>query len=149
MSVESRIHTEALVFGGNVLTTSDVAVAAGLANFGDASKVTKLEKEFCQSTLDVVRAMTESAIDQMKVITFYKLLKPVVIFSLNISFKKLCFSCSLKKMIAFSSGAKCDNTLQWVIKKFNLTLIFSDVPSASLTFDLDAEFKVAAKNRFI
>ena len=70
MSVESRIHTEALVFGGNVLTTSDVAVAAGLANFGDASKVTKLEKEFCQSTLDVVRAMTESAIDQMKVITF-------------------------------------------------------------------------------
>lgn len=38
-SVAYRLSTEARVYGGNVLTTSDVAVAAGLATFGDASLV--------------------------------------------------------------------------------------------------------------
>ena len=40
-SVGYRITEEALVFGGDTLTTTDVAVAAGVADIGDAERVTR------------------------------------------------------------------------------------------------------------
>ena len=40
-SVGYRITEEALVFGGETLTTTDIAVAAGVADIGDAERVTR------------------------------------------------------------------------------------------------------------
>ncbi len=42
VSVGYRIQTEALVFGGQTLTTTDITVAAGNAELGDSSKVAHL-----------------------------------------------------------------------------------------------------------
>src|SRR5919205_3139739 len=42
-SVGYRITEESLVFGGETLTTTDAAVAAGVADIGDASRVIGLD----------------------------------------------------------------------------------------------------------
>ena len=42
VSVGHRLLQEALVFGGNQLTCTDIAVAAGLADIGDRSRVAHL-----------------------------------------------------------------------------------------------------------
>jgi N-methylhydantoinase A/oxoprolinase/acetone carboxylase beta subunit len=55
-----------LVFGGDTLTTSDIAVAAGVADFGDASKVADLDKQLVSDTIDLIQSMTEAAVDRMK-----------------------------------------------------------------------------------
>jgi len=65
-SVGYRLTSEALVFGGETLTTSDIAVAAGIANFGDASRVSNLDSGFVASSLEHVQRMCETAVDRMK-----------------------------------------------------------------------------------
>jgi N-methylhydantoinase A/oxoprolinase/acetone carboxylase beta subunit len=65
-SVGYRILSEALVFGGQTLTTSDVAVAAGLIEMGDKDRVRGLDPAFVQSTLDRIREMVTDSFDQMK-----------------------------------------------------------------------------------
>ncbi len=65
-SVGYRIHTEALVFGGNTCTATDVAVAGGLAKLGDPSKAGSLKKEHIDSALKVMKTMVEEVIDKMK-----------------------------------------------------------------------------------
>src|SRR6185312_3327395 len=49
-SVGYRIVTEALIFGGKTLTTSDLMVAAGRADFGDRSKVGHITKDLIERT---------------------------------------------------------------------------------------------------
>ena len=44
VSVGHRLLQEALVFGGNQLTCTDIAVAAGLADIGDRSRVAHPER---------------------------------------------------------------------------------------------------------
>ncbi|WP_284774356.1 hydantoinase/oxoprolinase family protein [Agrobacterium sp. lyk4-40-TYG-31] len=65
-SVGYRILSEALVFGGNTLTTSDVAVAAGLIEMGDRDRVKRLDPAFVEASLHRIRDMVTDSFDQMK-----------------------------------------------------------------------------------
>ena len=65
-SVGYRITEEALVFGGETLTTTDVAVAAGVADIGDAARVAGLDRGLVSATMARIQEMTETAVDRMK-----------------------------------------------------------------------------------
>jgi N-methylhydantoinase A/oxoprolinase/acetone carboxylase beta subunit len=65
-SVGYRLTKEALVFGGDTLTTSDIAVAAGTADFGDAGKVAHLDGEQVSAALERIQEIVEMAVDRMK-----------------------------------------------------------------------------------
>jgi N-methylhydantoinase A/oxoprolinase/acetone carboxylase beta subunit len=65
-SVGYRITEDALVFGGDTLTLSDVAVAAGLATMGDPSRVKSLDRSLVSAVLTRVRETCEDVIDRMK-----------------------------------------------------------------------------------
>jgi hypothetical protein len=54
------------VFGGPDLTTTDIAVAAGLAEIGDRSRVADLDKAYVTAALERMRAMLADAVDRMK-----------------------------------------------------------------------------------
>lgn len=66
-SVGYRITEDALVFGGEVCTATDIAVRLGLAELGDASKVADLDGEFAGKAMEAITAMVEDSIDAMKV----------------------------------------------------------------------------------
>ena len=65
-SVGYRLTQDALIFGGNVLTTSDIAVAAGIADIGDASKVAHLDKALVDAAINRIQEMCETGVDRMK-----------------------------------------------------------------------------------
>jgi N-methylhydantoinase A/oxoprolinase/acetone carboxylase beta subunit len=65
-SVGYRILSDALVFGGSTLTTSDVAVAAGLIEMGDKDRVKDLDPALVRASLERIRAMVTDSFDQMK-----------------------------------------------------------------------------------
>jgi N-methylhydantoinase A/oxoprolinase/acetone carboxylase beta subunit len=65
-SVGYRITEDALVFGGNTLTLSDVAVAAGRASMGDASAVGGIDPQLIEQAIDWIRESCEATIDRMK-----------------------------------------------------------------------------------
>jgi N-methylhydantoinase A/oxoprolinase/acetone carboxylase beta subunit len=65
-SVGYRLVEQALVFGGNTLTATDVAVAAGLADIGDRRKVEKLSPALIKGVLERARSMIETNVDRIK-----------------------------------------------------------------------------------
>jgi N-methylhydantoinase A/oxoprolinase/acetone carboxylase beta subunit len=65
-SVGYELARRALVFGGKDLTTTDIAVRAGQASIGDASRVSSLDDSLVNAVLDRIHAVIEDAIDQMK-----------------------------------------------------------------------------------
>jgi N-methylhydantoinase A/oxoprolinase/acetone carboxylase beta subunit len=65
-SVGYRLTHEALVFGGQTLTATDAAVAAGVVTIGDAKKVAKVSRDVARAVLDAATAKLEDAIDRMK-----------------------------------------------------------------------------------
>jgi len=65
-SVGFRITQEALVFGGTTLTTTDIAVAAGVAEIGDPSRVAHLDKALVAAAMARIQEMSEAAVDRMK-----------------------------------------------------------------------------------
>ena len=65
-SVGYRITEKALVFGGDTLTTTDIAVAAGIADIGDASLVKHLDSTLIKRRMDRIQEMSETAVDRMK-----------------------------------------------------------------------------------
>jgi N-methylhydantoinase A/oxoprolinase/acetone carboxylase beta subunit len=65
-SVGYELTTKGLVFGGDVLTTTDLAVAGDLVDIGEASAVKHLDSGFVQEALNEMQSMVESAVDQMK-----------------------------------------------------------------------------------
>ncbi|MCY4040262.1 MAG: hydantoinase/oxoprolinase family protein [Gammaproteobacteria bacterium] len=65
-SVGFALDAEALVFGGATLTATDLAVAAGYADIGDASAVRHLPKHLVESGVDRMREILEEGIDRMK-----------------------------------------------------------------------------------
>ena len=65
-SVGYRITEQALVFGGDTLTTTDIAVAAGVAEIGDPARVRHLDKELVRSALAQIHDMSEAAVDRMR-----------------------------------------------------------------------------------
>ena len=66
-SVGYEITKHALVFGGNVLTATDIAVRLGMADVGDKSLVESVPLELAQKALTAIGALVEDAIDAMKV----------------------------------------------------------------------------------
>ena len=65
-SVGYRLIEEGLVFGGNTVTATDVAVAAGLAQIGDNRAVAELPCNVVQRALELVRVKIEDSVDRMK-----------------------------------------------------------------------------------
>jgi N-methylhydantoinase A/oxoprolinase/acetone carboxylase beta subunit len=65
-SVGYRITEQALVFGGDTLTTTDIAVAAGVAEIGDPARVAHLERPFVGAAMARIKEMSEAAVDRMK-----------------------------------------------------------------------------------
>ncbi|WP_166351293.1 hydantoinase/oxoprolinase N-terminal domain-containing protein [Phytoactinopolyspora limicola] len=65
-SVGYRLHEQAMVFGGTTLTATDVAVAAGRADVGDASLVRDLDPALVRACLDVIAGDVSSVVDRMR-----------------------------------------------------------------------------------
>jgi N-methylhydantoinase A/oxoprolinase/acetone carboxylase beta subunit len=65
-SVGYEITSKALVFGGDTLTTTDIAVAAGYAEVGDASKVAGLDAATVAAVQDRIEELVNNAVDRMK-----------------------------------------------------------------------------------
>jgi N-methylhydantoinase A/oxoprolinase/acetone carboxylase beta subunit len=65
-SVGFRITEHALVFGGDTITATDVAVAAGRGAVGDADKVGEIDAELCRSALHEIDHTLDAAVDRMR-----------------------------------------------------------------------------------
>jgi N-methylhydantoinase A/oxoprolinase/acetone carboxylase beta subunit len=65
-SVGYRLTTEAMVFGGNVLTATDLAVAAGYLSLGDPKAVSCLDRTMLRRGVDEFHLRLADAIDRMK-----------------------------------------------------------------------------------
>lgn len=66
VSVGFQLTERSLVFGGEELTCTDLAVAAGLIDLGDRGRVAKLDKAFVAAALARCHAMLAEAVDRMK-----------------------------------------------------------------------------------
>eukprot|EP00057_Strongylocentrotus_purpuratus_P014299 XP_011668773.1 PREDICTED: uncharacterized protein LOC100888855 [Strongylocentrotus purpuratus] len=67
-SVGYRLLSEGLIFGGNTLTATDIAVAAGLAKIeGDTAKVNQISKTIVNCAVDKMHRVVEEVIDQIKI----------------------------------------------------------------------------------
>ena len=66
-SVGYEITRKALVFGGDTLTATDVAVRLGMADVGDASRVAHIPEDLARKALAAIRELVEDSIDIMKV----------------------------------------------------------------------------------
>ena len=66
-SVGYEITKKALLFGGDVLTATDIAVRLGMVELGDASKVAHIPEELAKKALAAIGTLVEDAIDSMKV----------------------------------------------------------------------------------
>jgi len=65
-SVGYRLEKEALVFGGDKLTTTDIAVSLGRVKLRDPSKVKDLDRTLVEKAAEKIKTMVEDAIDKMK-----------------------------------------------------------------------------------
>ena len=66
-SVGYEITKKALVFGGDTLTATDVAVRLGMAQVGDPEKVKHIDEDLARRALETIRELVEDSIDVMKV----------------------------------------------------------------------------------
>jgi len=66
-SVGYRILQDAMVFGGDTLTATDVVVALGLSGVGDASKVASLDKARLERADAMIDEMVLNAVERMRV----------------------------------------------------------------------------------
>ncbi len=65
-SVGYRLTEQALVFGGDVLTVTDIAVAAGLIELGDRPRVASLPAALVREVLARLHTTIEESVDRMK-----------------------------------------------------------------------------------
>lgn len=65
-SVGYKLVTDALIFGGSTLTTSDVMAAAGRADFGDRSKVAHLSPDLIARTQVRIMEMLEDCVERSR-----------------------------------------------------------------------------------
>jgi len=65
-SVGYKLTSQALVFGGSVVTATDLAVAAGRADIGDASLVAHLDRHLVNRALERIAERTAEAVDRMR-----------------------------------------------------------------------------------
>ena len=66
-SVGYEITKKALVFGGDTLTATDVAVRLGMAQVGDPEKVKHIDEDLARRAMSTIRELMEESIDEMKV----------------------------------------------------------------------------------
>ena len=66
-SVGYELPQKALIFGGDTLTASDIAVAAGYASFGDPALVKHLDKAMVAAAVDRIHQIIADGVDRMKV----------------------------------------------------------------------------------
>lgn len=65
-SVALKLMSEARVFGGQTLTATDIAVAAGYADIGDPGLVKGLDRALIDGAIDRMYALIEDTIDKVK-----------------------------------------------------------------------------------
>ncbi len=65
-SVGYELTERALVFGGDELTATDIATAAGMADIGDPSSVGALDAEVVIGAVERIQDMLATAVEQMK-----------------------------------------------------------------------------------
>ncbi|MFD3444723.1 hydantoinase/oxoprolinase N-terminal domain-containing protein [Microbacteriaceae bacterium 4G12] len=65
-SVGYRLTSDALVFGGSTLTATDIAVASGRADIGDADLVRHLDRGMVTAVLDRIAERISEAVDRMR-----------------------------------------------------------------------------------
>ncbi|THH01275.1 hypothetical protein EW026_g1378 [Hermanssonia centrifuga] len=65
-SVGHHLTRDAKVFGGNVLTSTDIVVASGHADVGNKSSVRDIEAEVVAKANGVIKKLLEGIIDKMK-----------------------------------------------------------------------------------
>ena len=66
-SVGYEITRKALVFGGDVMTATDIAVRLGMVELGDASRAAAIPQEVAEKAMAVIRSLVEDSVDAMKV----------------------------------------------------------------------------------
>jgi len=66
-SVGYELTSQALAFGGTVLTASDIGIAAGLASFGEPRCVRHLDPTFVQRCVHEMGRMIAESVDRMKI----------------------------------------------------------------------------------
>jgi N-methylhydantoinase A/oxoprolinase/acetone carboxylase beta subunit len=66
LSVGYRLLKEGIAFGGQQLTTTDIAVASDVLQLGDKKKVAHLDAATCKRVFTEAARMAEEAIDRMK-----------------------------------------------------------------------------------
>jgi N-methylhydantoinase A/oxoprolinase/acetone carboxylase beta subunit len=66
-SVGFRLTEQAMVFGGDMLTCTDIGVAAGLIRLGDPQRVARLSADFVRRALARMHAMIAESADRMKI----------------------------------------------------------------------------------
>lgn len=66
-SVRHELTSKALVFGGDVITATDIAVAAGRANVGDPKRVSHLPAGAVARADRLIQKMIADAIDRVKI----------------------------------------------------------------------------------
>ena len=66
-SVGYEITKKALVFGGDVMTATDIAVRLGMVELGDKTKAAGIPQEVADKAMDAIRALVEDSVDAMKV----------------------------------------------------------------------------------
>lgn len=65
-SVGYKITEEALIFGGNTLTATDIAVKLGMADLGDPSKVAHIDEAIAKEAHALMMQKVQDGIDSMK-----------------------------------------------------------------------------------
>lgn len=65
-SVGYEITSKAKVFGGDVVTATDIAVRLGMAEIGDVSLVADIDMDFAKKAMQRIRELVEDGIDTMK-----------------------------------------------------------------------------------
>ncbi len=65
-SVGFHLPHKAICFGGDTLTATDIAVAAGLVTLGDPSRLKQLDAGMVRAALARMKADVEAVLDQMK-----------------------------------------------------------------------------------
>jgi len=66
-SVGYEITEKAMVFGGSVMTATDIAVRLGMADIGEKKRVEGIPKELAEGAMEFIRTLIEDSIDAMKV----------------------------------------------------------------------------------
>ena len=66
-SVGHRLTTDALVFGGEIMTSTDIVVASGISTIGEPESVKHISSEIIKGARKQIKTLLEKAIEEMKV----------------------------------------------------------------------------------